>query len=314
MGEAVGLPATGRTTRTASPSRRIRRRFAAERTPSRTTNRPPARASRRRATRALLEVLDRDGHVRQVWPCTAGRCAIGRALDNDVVLTDPHVAAHHFSIDAGARAAWRSYVGETRNGVVVGTQRLARRRAAPAADARRTRRARRRPHAPAPAPAGPRAGARAAAAPASRRASSARLPTPSSALVLLAGDRLRHLARQRPDEPRPRASATRCWRRSAAPRSGAAPGRCSRRPSRGRATSAGTCACSWSPAWPAGARRDAAAARVRVLVAVADRLQLRRRPMRSARPRSTSTCSAVEPARPRCCAASPRPARWSASR
>ena len=47
---------------------------------------------------ALVEVLDRDGHVRQVvsverWPVT-----IGRAIDCDVVLDDPHVATRHAAL------------------------------------------------------------------------------------------------------------------------------------------------------------------------------------------------------------------------
>ena len=68
------------------------------------------------STLALLEVLDRDGHVRQsrpigVWPAT-----VGRALDNDLVLDDPHIAAHHFSIDADANGVFVQ-VGDTLNGL-----------------------------------------------------------------------------------------------------------------------------------------------------------------------------------------------------
>ena len=47
---------------------------------------------------ALLEVLDRDGMVRQAWRIDRWPVTIGRALDNDVVLTEPHVAAHHATI------------------------------------------------------------------------------------------------------------------------------------------------------------------------------------------------------------------------
>ncbi|RMX04980.1 FHA domain-containing protein [Corticibacter populi] len=49
---------------------------------------------------AVLEVLDRDGRARLVhgihgWPVT-----VGRGLDNDLVLDDPHVAARHFQLGA----------------------------------------------------------------------------------------------------------------------------------------------------------------------------------------------------------------------
>lgn len=72
---------------------------------------------------AMVEVLDRDGQVRsscvvKAWPLT-----IGRALDNDVVLADPHVAAHLLRIEAGP-AGLRIEVGETVNGVLVGARRL----------------------------------------------------------------------------------------------------------------------------------------------------------------------------------------------
>ena len=44
---------------------------------------------------ALLEVVDRDGLVRQSWRIERWPVTIGRALDNTIVLSDPHVAAHH---------------------------------------------------------------------------------------------------------------------------------------------------------------------------------------------------------------------------
>jgi hypothetical protein len=64
---------------------------------------------------ALVEVLDRDGHVRQVvsvrqWPVT-----IGRAIDCDVVLDDPHVAARHASL-AEEGDALNLHVGDSVNG------------------------------------------------------------------------------------------------------------------------------------------------------------------------------------------------------
>ncbi|NUZ04278.1 FHA domain-containing protein [Piscinibacter koreensis] len=72
---------------------------------------------------ALVEALDRDGQVRQAWHVTRWPLAIGRALDNDVVLTDPHVAAHHVALDA-RRGTLVVDAGETRNGVVVGDRRV----------------------------------------------------------------------------------------------------------------------------------------------------------------------------------------------
>ncbi len=71
-------------------------------------------------TLALLEVLDRDGSVRHAVPVHAWPLRVGRALDNDVVLADAHVAAHHFSIEPEAGAATLVLVvGDTRNGVQV---------------------------------------------------------------------------------------------------------------------------------------------------------------------------------------------------
>jgi hypothetical protein len=49
---------------------------------------------------ALIEVIDHDGRVMQAvsvagWPVT-----VGRALDCDVMLNDPYIAAHHATLDA----------------------------------------------------------------------------------------------------------------------------------------------------------------------------------------------------------------------
>ena len=44
---------------------------------------------------ALIEWLDRDGHVQRSVDVAAWPLSLGRALDNTVVLDDPHVAAHH---------------------------------------------------------------------------------------------------------------------------------------------------------------------------------------------------------------------------
>ncbi len=71
---------------------------------------------------ALIDVLDRDGHVRQTWVADHWPLRIGRALDNDLVLADPHVAAHHCEIDRAALGDERESgvvltVGESKNGV-----------------------------------------------------------------------------------------------------------------------------------------------------------------------------------------------------
>jgi hypothetical protein len=79
---------------------------------------------------ALLEAVDRDGLVRQAWRIDAWPVSIGRALDNTVVLSDPHVAAHHATLDVGrdeasGAATITVRAGETRNGLAIGRQRVA---------------------------------------------------------------------------------------------------------------------------------------------------------------------------------------------
>ena len=74
--------------------------------------------------RALLEAIDRDGHVRQVWPIRNWPVRIGRALDNDVVLTDPHVAARHLTLDDAGGGVLVMDTGDTVNGVTIGLRRI----------------------------------------------------------------------------------------------------------------------------------------------------------------------------------------------
>ena len=93
---------------------------------------------------ALVEAVDRDGLVRQAWRVERWPVTIGRALDNTVVLSDPHVAAHHATLDVAVGApaldveievepaavppldATRITVaaGATKNGVAIGRDRL----------------------------------------------------------------------------------------------------------------------------------------------------------------------------------------------
>jgi len=73
---------------------------------------------------ALIEVFERDGRVGrcisvQRWPLT-----LGRALDNDVVLDDPHVAANHAVLEPDAQGQLTLAVGDTVNGVSVGNNRF----------------------------------------------------------------------------------------------------------------------------------------------------------------------------------------------
>jgi hypothetical protein len=49
-------------------------------------------------TLALIETLDRDGQPRQVLRVSQWPVRIGRAIDCELVLDDPHVAAHHATL------------------------------------------------------------------------------------------------------------------------------------------------------------------------------------------------------------------------
>jgi hypothetical protein len=73
---------------------------------------------------ALIEVLERDGRVRRGFLVTSWPATLGRALDNDLVIDDPHVAAHHCRIVQAEDGALQLEVGATRNGVQVGPRTL----------------------------------------------------------------------------------------------------------------------------------------------------------------------------------------------
>ena len=72
---------------------------------------------------AVLDVLDRDGQPRQTFVVHHWPLRIGRALDNEVVLSDPHLAAQHLRIAPDAHGL-ALHVGATRNGVQLGSKRL----------------------------------------------------------------------------------------------------------------------------------------------------------------------------------------------
>ncbi len=74
---------------------------------------------------ALVEVLERDGSVRQSFAVHSWPLRIGRALDNDVVLSDPHIAPNHLTIEPGEPpdSALALTVGDTHNGVLLGSRR-----------------------------------------------------------------------------------------------------------------------------------------------------------------------------------------------
>ena len=78
---------------------------------------------------ALIEVQERDGRVSRAISVHRWPLSLGRALDNDVVIDDPFVAAHHAVLDLNEEGELMLSVGESINGVTVGRERHARRRA-----------------------------------------------------------------------------------------------------------------------------------------------------------------------------------------
>lgn len=73
---------------------------------------------------ALIELLDRDARVIRAvdvlrWPVT-----LGRGLDQDVVLDDPHVAPAHARLDRAEDGTVLLLVGESLNGATVGRRQL----------------------------------------------------------------------------------------------------------------------------------------------------------------------------------------------
>lgn len=81
-------------------------------------NRAPA------ATAAWLEVLGRHGEVAVRQRIAGDSLAIGRAYDNDVVLDDPHVAAHHLRLTRSADGLWTAEDLGSLNGLRVDGERV----------------------------------------------------------------------------------------------------------------------------------------------------------------------------------------------
>ncbi|MBK7616494.1 MAG: FHA domain-containing protein [Vitreoscilla sp.] len=73
---------------------------------------------------ALIELLHRDGRPPHYVDVPAWPFSMGRALDNDLVLDDPHVAAHHATLDRAEDGTVLLRLGETLNGASMGERRL----------------------------------------------------------------------------------------------------------------------------------------------------------------------------------------------
>ena len=68
---------------------------------------------------ALIEWLDRDGHVQRSVDIAAWPLSLGRALSNTVVLDDPFVAAHHARIAPDGEGRLQLLALPSRNGVLL---------------------------------------------------------------------------------------------------------------------------------------------------------------------------------------------------
>jgi len=75
-----------------------------------------------------LEVLGRHRDVVSRTRVTANAITLGRAYDNDIVLDDPHVAAHHLRIAYGDDGSWIAEDLGSINGLVVDGERTRRER------------------------------------------------------------------------------------------------------------------------------------------------------------------------------------------
>ena len=74
---------------------------------------------------ALIELIDRDGRARRCLDVVAWPVTLGRALDNSWVLDDPHVAAHHATLQLDDDGRLTLSVGDSLNGVALNRRPLA---------------------------------------------------------------------------------------------------------------------------------------------------------------------------------------------
>jgi len=77
-------------------------------------------SSARPSRLALIELVERDGRVSRVLDVHAWPLRVGRALSNDFVIDDPHVAAHHASLALDDQGTLQLTVGDTVNGLHLG--------------------------------------------------------------------------------------------------------------------------------------------------------------------------------------------------
>jgi len=86
------------------------------------------RADGKRADAIWLEILGRHRDVVSRTRLASDAVTLGRAYDNDIVLDDPHVAAHHLRIARGDDGAWVAEDLGSVNGLVVEGERARRER------------------------------------------------------------------------------------------------------------------------------------------------------------------------------------------
>ncbi len=72
----------------------------------------------------LVELLDRDGRVRAATPVLRWPVSLGRALDNTIVVDDPHVAPYHARIATSGHGAIELQALPSVNGIALAARRL----------------------------------------------------------------------------------------------------------------------------------------------------------------------------------------------
>ncbi len=68
---------------------------------------------------AQLERLDAQGNVQQAWDITAWPVELGRGLDQQIAWPDPHLAAHHLTLDVDAQGQLVLQATQSVNGVQI---------------------------------------------------------------------------------------------------------------------------------------------------------------------------------------------------